>query len=110
MDRRPRLCGNRFGIDHCRMRCAGTIAMAALLLAAPSLSAAEIPQGERRSGYSFMGPDTQAIQNDDTANPGMLWVLDGEALWKSKAGAAGKACADCHNDARTSMKGVAPLT
>jgi sulfur-oxidizing protein SoxA len=81
--------------------------MAALLLAAPSLSADEIPQGERRSGYSFMAPDTQAIQNDDTANPGMLWVLDGEALWKGKAGAAGMACADCHNDARASMKGVA---
>jgi sulfur-oxidizing protein SoxA len=37
----------------------------------------------------------------------MLWVLDGEVLWKSKAGAAGKACADCHDDARASMKGVA---
>jgi sulfur-oxidizing protein SoxA len=81
--------------------------MAALLLAAPSLSADEIPQGERRSGYSFMAPDTQAIQNDDTANPGMLWVLDGEKLWNGKAGAAGKACADCHNDTRTGMKGVA---
>jgi sulfur-oxidizing protein SoxA len=81
--------------------------MAALLLAAPSLSADEIPQGERRSGYSFMAPDTQAIQDDDTANPGMLWVLDGEALWKSKAGAAGKACADCHHEARASMKDVA---
>jgi sulfur-oxidizing protein SoxA len=89
------------------MRCAGTIAMAALLLAAPSLSASDIPQADRRSGYSFMAPDTQAIQNDDTANPGMLWVLDGEKLWNAKAGAAGKACADCHSDARTSMKGVA---
>src|SRR5438477_12431947 len=78
-----------------------------LLIAAVPVLAAEIPQSERRSGFSFMGPDTQAMQNDDTANPGILWVLDGEALWKSKAGAAGKACADCHGDARTSMKGVA---
>jgi len=54
-----------------------------------------------------MTPETQAIQNDDTANPGMLWVLDGETLWKAKAGAANMACADCHNDARASMKGVA---
>jgi sulfur-oxidizing protein SoxA len=54
-----------------------------------------------------MTPDTQAIQNDDTANPGMLWVLDGEALWNGKVGAAGKACADCHHDASASMKGVA---
>src|SRR5256714_2056882 len=78
-----------------------------LLIAAVPVLAAEIPQSERRSGFSFMGPDTQAMQNDDTANPGMLWVLDGEALWKSKPGATGKACADCHGDARTSMKGVA---
>jgi L-cysteine S-thiosulfotransferase len=81
--------------------------MAAALLAAPSLSAGEIPQAGRRSGYSFMAPDTQAIQDDDTANPGMLWVLDGEKLWNSKMGAAGKACADCHHEAPVSMKGVA---
>jgi L-cysteine S-thiosulfotransferase len=93
------------------MRSARAIAMAMLLIGAgiavSSLSANEIPQGERRSSYNFMTPDTQAIQNDDTANPGMLWVLDGEALWKSKTGAAGKACTDCHEDARASMKGVA---
>jgi len=77
-----------------------------LIIAAPAL-AAEIPLGERKSGYDLMGPDTRAMQDDDTANPGMLWVLDGEALWNSKAGAAGTACADCHGDARASMKGVA---
>jgi sulfur-oxidizing protein SoxA len=93
------------------MKPAGTIIAAALLIAAgiaiAPAAATEIPQAERRSGYSFMAPDTKAIQDDDTTNPGMLWVLDGEALWKSKAGAAGKACADCHHDARASMKGVA---
>jgi len=47
------------------------------------------------------------MQDDDTANPGMLWVLDGEALWNRKVGEANKSCADCHNDASTSMKGVA---
>jgi L-cysteine S-thiosulfotransferase len=89
------------------MRFALAIAAVALLLTAPALSAAEIPQAEHRSGYSFMAPDTKAIQDDDTANPGMLWALDGEALWNKKSGAAGKACADCHHDARTGMKGVA---
>jgi L-cysteine S-thiosulfotransferase len=68
---------------------------------------AEIPPAERRSGTSFMAPDTKAMQDDDTANPGMLWVLDGEKLWNRKLGAADKACADCHQDARVSMKGVA---
>ena len=87
------------------MRLAGAIAAA--LLAASAAFAAEIPQGQRRSGYSFMKPDTKAMQDEDTANPGMLWVLEGEALWKRKLGAANKACADCHGDARTSMKGVA---
>ena len=97
------------------MRLARTIAsatiLATMLVAAgfgvPPLSAAEIPQAERRSGYSFMTPDTKAIQDDDTANPGMLWVLDGEALWKRKTGTSDKACADCHDDAHASMKGVA---
>src|SRR5258708_7847964 len=68
---------------------------------------AEIPLSERKSGYDFMARETRAMQDDDTANAGMLWVLDGEALWTRNAGAAGKSCADCHGDARTSMKGVA---
>jgi L-cysteine S-thiosulfotransferase len=89
------------------MRPAGTIMMAALLIAASLVRADEILPGERRSGFTFMTPETKAMQDDDTANPGMLSVLDGEALWKNKAGSAGKACADCHDDARTSMKGVA---
>ena len=80
----------------------------AILTAVTSAAlATEIPQAQRRSGYSFMTSDTRAMQDEDTANPGMLWVLDGEALWKHKAGTADKACADCHNDARVSMKGIA---
>jgi sulfur-oxidizing protein SoxA len=47
------------------------------------------------------------MQDDEFANPGMLSVHDGEALWSEKAGAAGRACADCHGDASASMKGVA---
>jgi sulfur-oxidizing protein SoxA len=89
------------------MKPARAIVVAVLLVAAIPVLATEIPQAERRSGFSFMTPENQSMQNDDTANPGMLFVLDGEALWKSKAGAAGKACADCHDDARASMKGVA---
>ncbi len=89
------------------MRPALAIAATALLIAAASVVAGEIAPAERRSGYSFMTPDTQAIQNDDTANPGMLWVLDGEALWNSRANPAARACADCHGDAASTMKGVA---
>lgn len=78
----------------------------ALLLAASTIGA-ELPPEARRSGYDFASPETRAMQNDDMANPGMLWVSQGESLWGKKAGAADKSCADCHGDARTSMKGVA---
>jgi len=78
-----------------------------LVLVLGSAAAAETRPADRRSGYEFMGRDTRAMQDDDATNPGMLWVLDGEALWNRKAGAAGKACADCHGEAGKSMKGVA---
>lgn len=70
-------------------------------------AAAEIPLEERRSDSDFISADTRAMQNDDSANPGMLAVLDGEALWQEKAGGSGESCADCHGDAASSMKGVA---
>jgi len=85
---------------------ARAIAVWALLTALAAL-ANDIPRDQRRSGYSFMTGDTKAIQDDDSTNPGMLWVLDGETLWKAKSGSAGKACADCHGDAGYTMKGVA---
>ena len=69
--------------------------------------AADIPDNERRSGASFMALETRAMQADDTANPGMLGVLDGAAVWDKPTGAADKSCASCHGDARTSMTGVA---
>jgi sulfur-oxidizing protein SoxA len=71
-----------------------------------SLARAEIPLGERRSGYDNMSAATKAMQDDDTANPATLWVLDGEALWTRKSESESKACADCHGDAATSMRGV----
>src|SRR5687768_3332598 len=84
------------------------VAVAVLLLAPAIIPAqAEISLHERRSGYADLGRETKAMQDDDTANPGMLGVLDGEALWQTKAGGAGRACLDCHGDARASMKGVA---
>jgi L-cysteine S-thiosulfotransferase len=79
-----------------------------LLLAALALPAhAQTAPQDRRSGYDFMSRETRAMQDDDAANPGMLWVLDGEALWGKKVGASDRACSDCHGDARSSMKGVA---
>jgi L-cysteine S-thiosulfotransferase len=69
--------------------------------------AGEPPPSERRSGFADMSRESQAMQEDDAANPGMLWVLEGEALWTEPAGPAGRSCATCHGDAGSSMRGVA---
>jgi sulfur-oxidizing protein SoxA len=82
------------------------IALLSLLALLPRL-AAEIAPQDRRSGYIDMSHESKAMQDDDTANPGMLAVLDGEALWNRNTGAAGLSCADCHGDAAQSMNGVA---
>ena len=68
------------------------IAAATLLAAAPALLAGEIAPEARRSGYTFMGPDTRAMQDDDTPNPGMLFVLDGEPVVECVAFVFGSGC------------------
>jgi sulfur-oxidizing protein SoxA len=86
------------------------VGAAALLMLSGTVavvSSAEIAPAERRSGTAFMSRETQAMQEDDRANPGMLAVLDGEALWNEKGRADQQSCAGCHGDAATSMKGVA---
>lgn len=57
-----------------------------------------------KSGYDFLTPENQALQDDDFANPGMLWVETGATLW-SEPNAAGQSCASCHADG--TMRGVA---
>src|SRR2546429_9288922 len=84
------------------------VALLGAIAIAASAFAGEIPRAERRSGYEFMSRETRAMQDDDTANPGMLWVLEGGTLWEKKTGAAGRACADCPGDPRASMKGWPP--
>lgn len=76
-------------------------------LLAVAFAAGEIAPADRRSSFADMSPDSQAMQRDDTANPGMLTVLEGENLWKQRAGAADRSCADCHHDAAVTMRGVA---
>lgn len=60
-----------------------------------------------KSGIAYAGADIRAMQADDFANPGMLWVARGEKLWKTPAGLSNKSCAACHQDASSSMKGIA---
>ena len=73
----------------------GGIIAAFAVLAPLGAFTADIPAAERRSGSEFIGRETRAMQDDD-ANPGMLAVLDGEALWSRGEGPAEKSCASCH--------------
>ena len=76
----------------------------AVLIAVPSVNAQTDP---RRSGFEFMSSAIQAMQKDDALNPGMLWLAEGEAQWRTSAGVAQRTCQSCHGDASKSMRGVA---
>ena len=62
---------------------------------------------QRQSTTVLMTPSNQAMQKDINLNPALFWLMDGETLWGDRSNPAGKACADCHQDAKQSMKGVA---
>ena len=59
------------------------------------------------SARTYLPSELQALQADDGANPGMLWVEGGAKLWSKVEGTAAKSCATCHGDAATTMRGVA---
>jgi L-cysteine S-thiosulfotransferase len=77
-------------------------AAAALLLFGGVLQA-----GDKKSGFDFMAPENQAMQQDDLSNPGMLYIAEGERLWQTRGNPAGTACAGCHGEAGQSMRGAA---
>ncbi|OYU74251.1 MAG: hypothetical protein CFE45_35255, partial [Burkholderiales bacterium PBB5] len=91
--------------------------LAALLIAMPApaqpgtdaaKAAASAPAApQRRSGLADMSPALQALQREDSQNPGFLAVQDGQALWATAAGAAQKSCASCHGEPARSLAGVA---
>ena len=75
---------------------AGVLAACSLAGSAPALGPATgVGADTRRSGFDDMSAALQALQRDDTQNPGMLWVHEGQALWARRAG-NGRSCAGCH--------------
>jgi sulfur-oxidizing protein SoxA len=60
----------------------------------------------RRSGYTYLSEENQRLQDDDFANPGLLWVERGRELWGQVDGSAAQSCASCHGDAADGMRGV----
>ena len=95
--------------------CSGVFAWVGVLclsLAAVAQTAAQttgpartLPLSQLQSGLHFSGPDVQALQADEFANPAQLWLGQGAARWR-QAAANGKSCSGCHGDV-ASMKGVA---
>ncbi len=68
---------------------------------------AEHPLDELISGYQFRKEGTQATQDDDFENPGMLLLDQAMDQWSVAEGSEGKACSDCHSDdPLESMQGV----
>ncbi|UPT85371.1 hypothetical protein HAP41_0000034425 [Bradyrhizobium barranii subsp. apii] len=67
------------------------------MAAAPALLAGEIPPDARRSGYSFMGPDTRA-------------VAQGRDLFMRREGQLNLACTNCHDDNFDKRLAGAPIT
>lgn len=85
-----------------RIWLAGMVASTVLAGDEPPLTKSQL-----KSGLAFAGEQVQAMQADDFANPGMLWLAQGERLWRQSTGRFGKSCAECHGKAAQSMTGVA---
>jgi sulfur-oxidizing protein SoxA len=90
------------------MRRLARLARSACLVAAalPPMAPAAGPPPSR-SGFDDMGASTQALQRDDSLNPGLLWVADGQALWRTAPAGGAPSCQGCHGELATSMRGVA---
>jgi L-cysteine S-thiosulfotransferase len=82
-------------------------ATAAVMVFVASAVAEAIRPQDKKSGFDFVAPATQAMQRDDLSNPGMLFIAEGERLWHARDNPAGAACAGCHGEARQSMRGTA---
>lgn len=100
---------------------AGTTAVATMAVADPvdealvidgveMISKAKSSEGhplpEVISGWHYRTESTRAIETDSFANPGMLGVEQGEAIWNTVEGTEGKSCATCHDVASVAMAGV----
>ena len=64
-------------LENLRARTLGVLLLPALSLIALPVSSAEIPAAQKQSDYESMSPQTRAIQDDDSVNPGIFSVLDG---------------------------------
>ena len=89
MDRPGRHCHHEFGAAAGHVnppglrRLAVSVLLSVLcgLICASSSAAEGKASAAPRSGYSYLSEETRRLQDDEFANPGMLWVQKGEELW-----------------------------
>ena len=62
------------------------------------LWALSVAHAEPQSGYAFLDPSTQAMQDDDFENPGMVAVDRGAELFHEHRDAEVHSCASCHGE------------
>lgn len=53
------------------------------------------------SGWHYRTDETQSLELDDFENPSMIFVDQAIDAFETPDGAAGKSCAECHNDAES---------
>ncbi len=71
-----------------------------------SLFSQALELDQRQSSYTIMAPETKAMQDDSSLNPGTFWIMDGETLWSEKPSPQSPACSKCHGPFKQSMRGV----
>jgi sulfur-oxidizing protein SoxA len=74
-------------------------------LSGGSFAAEPMRPNPLKGGAEFQSADARKLEADDFANPGMLWVTRGEALFAQPRGEAKVACKGCHEAG--SLRGVA---
>ena len=78
--------------------CGVALLLAACAPSAPTSRTSELSPSDLQSGYAFLTPETQQLQDDPFENPGYLWVDRGERLFQTSAAAATPSCASCHTE------------
>lgn len=66
-----------------------------------------ISAGAAQSGLAYLGAELKALQADPFANPGLLWVDRGTALWQASPAPGVPSCASCHGSPE-SLREVVP--
>nr|WP_070959495.1 sulfur oxidation c-type cytochrome SoxA [Hyphomonas sp. Mor2] len=86
---------------------AGTALICACSAPSEDVIAVELAPDQIVSGTDFLTPETRALQADDFANPGFLWVDRGDQLF-SEAIDTGPACISCHADGLVGLAATYP--